>query len=103
MWCSICQRNVENYGCIVCQDGNGYLDHNVPCYGCNFIYCECGLLIPFDTKCPNCGEIITYKKELELTCVHCKQKYICELSYDKDNINGVCMYKKNIKKMIEGT
>ena len=59
-------------GCIICGEGCGFLDDigEEPCYGCNFLKCKCGALIPYNTKCYKCGKITMYKNHL------------------KDNLNG---------------
>lgn len=58
------RRMPPNMGCIICGQGCGFFDKdgNEPCYGCNFITCECGAIIPYDTKCYKCGKVTYYKK-----------------------------------------
>lgn len=50
------------YGCVICGDNCGFLDDGEPCYGCNFLTCDCGAIIPYDIKCIKCGKITKYDK-----------------------------------------
>ena len=41
--------------CLICGEGDGYLDNGDKCWGCNFTHCPgCGIAVIVEGLCDDC-------------------------------------------------